>query len=237
MKKLTLLICFSFFTISLYAQGGTREQPTQLQEMQNWSMEPRVLEQENVSEIEGSPFYNEDWQPGYVMINENSTSNTVELKYSTYTNELLFVENGKQAMALPANKFQGFVLTGGDKKVMFKNGYSSNKHKISSDQLMRVIYEGDIQLLAKEYTKLHRSEDPFTKEKEYTFFSEKDYYLRDASGSFHKVKLNDDIIDKIGANKDELKQFADSNDLDFGDEDDLAKILAHYEKSSGGAGK
>lgn len=231
MKKLVVLLLPFFVTTLVYGQGS-RQQPANIKRLQSWAQEPRVLLDRRDIDVSGTPYFNEDWETGYVQVNKKSKSNAVKLKYSSYTNEVLFQENGK-VLALPSDGLTGFTIIDNSTEIEFKNGFSSAKYHIGKEQLMRVIYDGDTKLLAKEYTNLHKDEDPFTKEVEYDFFNETDFFLVSSDGTFHKIKLKEkDILNALGNHKNELKEFADSHNLDFGNEYHASLILKEYDKLS-----
>lgn len=232
MKRFTGLLLLLFIVSSAHAQI-TRQVPPDVRDLQDWARQPRVLADRPNVDIEGSPFYNEEWITGHVQINEETRSGPVKLRYSSYTNEVLFRENGK-VMALPPNALTGFTLIDGDRRIEFRNGFQSNRHDVSSDRLMRIIHDGDVKLIAKEYTYLHKDKDPFTGRMEYDFLPKTDFFLITADGTYHKVDLKEkDILKALGNHKEQLRQYAEANDFDFDDESDLSRLLARYEEISG----
>lgn len=226
----SLLVCGLFLpAVQAQTQGIVNNK---LQKLRNWAREPRVLANLPNTDIKGSPYYIDEWKTGYVQVSKDAQSNAVKLKYSSYNNELLFKENGR-VMALPSNALIGFTIIDDNREIVFKNGFQSNEHDINQDQLMRVIYGGDVKLLAKEYTNLHKSEDPFKGEMVYDFLDETNFYLISANGAYHKIDLNkDDILDALGNHKEKLEAFAESHNLDFENEYHASLILKHYDKIS-----
>lgn len=47
-------------------------------------------------DVEGTPFYNENWQLGYIMINKNTQSGIVKLNYDGYKNRVIYLKMGNQ---------------------------------------------------------------------------------------------------------------------------------------------
>lgn len=233
LKSIFLFIVAIFISFNVQtseAQITSNQTRENIQTLKDWAREPRVLADLPNTEVNGSPYYNEDWATGYVQVNKNTQSNAVKLKYSSYTNEVLFQENGR-TRALPSDALVGFTLIKDNKEIEFKNGFHSEEYDITPNQLMRVIYGGDVKLLAKEYVNLHHTQDPFTGETKYDFLDETDFYLVSADGSFNKIKLKKkDILKALGQKQDALKEFADSHNLDFDNEYHASLILKHYDK-------
>lgn len=188
-----------------------------------------VLTEYNTVNIEDALF-GAGWQQGYAIKGDSVKSNVTWMMYSTYTNEVSFIEDNKKH-TVPSKSLNGFVLTGPDSKTVFKNGYTSKKYDIASDQMMRVIYDGKIQLLAKESSKLNRisgGKNPWR----YRFTPVTTFYLV-TGGNFHKVQLNrSDLLQTLQTDKcDALAAYAKKNNLHFNNEADIASIFRYYDKN------
>jgi hypothetical protein len=166
--------------------------------------------------FEGTPYYNEDWVQGYVTLNSQLKSNNTDLRFSSYSNELFFKQNG-QLLAVKPNSFKGFVLKMEDGPVTFKNGFESSEHDISNNIALEVIYDGTVKLLSHHEKKIfERQSDPLTGEFTKSFNSISNHYLVDRNGTWHEVDLNNDaILEALGDNQDAMEKFADSQDIDF----------------------
>lgn len=233
MKRFTLFLLLLFVTSMAHAQV-TRQVPANVRDLQDWARQPRVLAEQPNVDVEGSPYYNEDWITGHVQIDKETKSGPVKLRYSNYTNEVVFQEDGK-IMALQPNALIGFTLLDGDRRIEFRKGFRSKEHDIQADRLMRIIYDGSTKLIAKEYNYLHKDEDPFTGKMEYDFIPKTDFFIVTSGGSYHKVNLKKkDILRALSGDRDELEAYAESQDLDFDEEEDLKRLLAHYDESTGG---
>lgn len=219
----------------VYGQKSGSE-PTQIQEFTRPS---RTIKTTRDEEFRGSRYFNEDWETGYVIFTSGQKSKTVDLKYSTFNNEILF-QKGDALLAVIPRTFSGFVLTADEKDLIFKKGYNSDKYNISNGQILQVIYDGNVKLLIHHQNRLQRGNrpDPLTGKITHRFRTDEYNYLVDARSIWHKIDLDrDDVLNALGKKKDALKSFAESNDLNFDEPEDLNKILAKYDEISAGQKK
>ena len=184
----------------------------------------------NPEQFEGTPFYKEDWTQGFVILNCQSKTENIGLMYSSYSDELFFKKNG-QLLAVKPNSFKGFVLRLEDGPVTFKNGFKSSENDITKDMTLEVIYSGAVKLLTQHEKKIfERNSDPLTSEVTKSFNAITTHYLVDRNGTWHEVDLDDDdILEALGGNQDAMEKFADSQDIDFEEKNDLNTLLKHYE--------
>jgi len=221
MRYISLFI-FCFYLVNpVFGQ----EQTVQFDPTRNYDINIRSYEQ-----IEGTPFYNDDWIKGHVIFNSSQISETVELKYLNFRNQVVFKQNG-ETLAVNPKAFKGFVLKSSEGDILFKKGFKSNEHDIKRGQLLEVIHDGNIKLLTLHKNELDKSQpDPLTGKITQEFESEMYHFLVDRNGRWHEVDLDDDdILEALGDNQDAMEKFANKNDIDFENKRDLKMLLKHYE--------
>ena len=232
MKKITLLFISLFLASCVYGQSAYLFDATAANTKSNTGdsyhhYAPPLLSGQNTVNIEDA-FFKKGWHKGYAILNDSVKSNVALMAYSLHTNELLFIDNSKKH-TVSATLLNGFVFTGPKMKATFKNGFFSKKYDITANQMMRVIYDGGVQLLAKETSEWDLRPGGASGQKRYQFFPKTTFFLV-KSDNFSKITLREhDILKVLNNHRQEIKNYAASNDLTFNKEADLTKILSHFD--------
>lgn len=232
MKLSTCLVAILllFLQMPLHAQDNDIDQT----EWREWTRGAKMVKTTAPNEvIEGTPYYNPEWTKGRVQLRSNNKTSEISLRYNANTNELEFKKDDKILIALP-RMVTAFTLQNEEsEKVTFKSGFKSPEHDIHPGLFLRVIHDGKVKLVAHHKTtfmKAH-SMNPLTGKKVSKYIPKKDYFLITKDGKYHDIKLKrKHILRALDQNEDELKNFAKNNNLDFGNEDNIAELLAHYDK-------
>lgn len=223
-----------FFTLILSVSIPTQAQDKAIFDVDQLGKNAieNVLYTFQTEKIKGSPYMNDHWVQGHVIIDENTKSGTVYLRFNSYQNQVEFARD-EQAFAINSSRIDGFVMYASDGQINFRNGFKSEEHDIDPSTLLRVVQDGKVDFLCHHKTKLKEEVPAYgsaTKKNE--FKSDRDYYIVDSSGTFHKIKKLKEkhVLKALGDKKKELRQFAESNNLDFSEESDIARIVAYYNK-------
>lgn len=202
------------------------------EELRNFGILGSMVPTRSATVVTGSPYLTDKFLKGKILINRNSTTKSLYLRFNTYKNQVEFVR-GKKVMLTNSDKIKGFkILTQEGKPIIFKNGFKNIDNDISSNTFLRIIHSGKIKLLAHHGATLLKDVASYgSADKKNRYQNFVNYYIEDINGDFHKVKLNEnDILSAIGDHRDELKSFANTHNLDFQNLQDLNKILSQYEK-------
>lgn len=225
----TLLILLTFLPKYSLAQDNELDQ----NDWREWTRGSKMVKTTSPNEkIEGTPYFNPNWTKGSVHLRSNSKADEVLLRFNTNTNELEFKKDDEILIAIPRVVTAFNLLNQDDEKTYFKSGFKSPEHDIYPGLFLRIIHDGKIKLVAHHDTEFMRahSVNPLTGKKVSRYISKKDYYLISEDGKFHDIKLKrKHILRAVGEKKDLLRSFAKTNDLDFGEENDVAEILSYYE--------
>lgn len=226
MKKILIIVLFTFTAVPLYAQDdwtGIVENMVRAVEKSR-----RLYDIKGYS-VEGSPFYNRTWKKGYAITKNGALSEIYKFKYDIFKNRLLIKANDGVYIVRP-NLIKGFILVDNEVKTPFKKGFSSNEHDIKPGKYLRIIYDGKLKLAVNYKVSTREKKDIYTGERTLIFDNDKWYYLITSGGAFHEIDLEkDDILEVLGKYQNELEKYADKKDLSFEDEQELAAILAYYE--------
>lgn len=232
----------ALFTISLtvpaFAQGDLESRSQTTVDLRNTAVIGTVPGlssqiQEVTRNIDGSPFYHDEWTTGIALLPDSLKSKGVQMMYSSYQNRVYYKE-GDGMLMLDNSRVEGFALNIDDNWVLFKNGYDSGISDTDRNTYFRVVHDGITKILVHHRTFTRRSQKPAiaTGRVSQEFRHSEDYYLVKEDGNFHKVRLKERRFLRELPNqyKDEVKDFANENDLDFGNDKDLAKIMSHYDE-------
>ncbi|MGK7368969.1 MAG: hypothetical protein ACNS64_02040 [Candidatus Halalkalibacterium sp. M3_1C_030] len=231
MKLSTYLI--SLLLLFLYTPLHAQDNDIDENDWREWTRGAKMVKTTAPNEIiEGTPYFNPEWTKGRAQLRSNNKTKEILLRYNANSNELEFKKDDKILIAIPRMVISFTLLNEENEKVSFKSGFKSQEHDIYPGLFLRVIHDGKVKLVVHhktEFMKAH-SINPLTGKKVSKYIPKSDHFLITEDGKYHDIKLKrKHILRALNQNEDELKNFAKSNDLDFGNENDLAKILAYYE--------
>lgn len=187
-----------------------------------------VLRTRSVTEYRGTPFFNE-WAKGHVIINENEITQPIPLRYDMEYDAVQFTRDGN-VYAISNDKMEGFVIYTTDGNIEFKNGFNTDKDDITPNTLLRVVYDGDIKLVAHHTSTLQENMPTYGSATKVSEFINDTNFFIVKNGTFHEVELRErDILNVLEDKREELKSFAEENNLDYDEESELKKILAQYD--------
>ncbi len=182
--------------------------------------------------IVGSPLFKEEFIEGKVIFSSELISETVNLNYDTYTNQLIFVENDSYYV-VPNSSIKGFYFldSNGNTTEAFLSGFEDKKENVTPETYMEVIYNGDVKLFNYHYTIYRKDEANIYNPRETDYYTPKSkYLLMNSQGDLKKIKLKEsDILKFLGDNKDALKKFIKDNSLNLKDVNEVKKLLSHYD--------
>lgn len=178
--------------------------------------------------LEGSPFFVNDWVNGSVTLANGSSFKNVQLKYNELE-DVLYFKNGKNEEFMFAQPVQEFTLqipkTDGLQQHHFRNGYLAGSN---AKAYYEILSDGKAQLLK-------RSSKVIQEDKEYNsatvtqkIIESIKYYLF-IDGKMNPVKKDKKSLFSILGNKTaELDNYIKANNLNIKDDDDLIKLINYY---------
>ena len=189
--------------------------------------------QEVTRNIDGTPYYHDEWSTGIALLPDNLKSRGVQMKFSTYQNRVYYKESD-EIMMLDNRRVEGFALNVDNNWVLFKNGYNSGISDTDRNTYFRVVHDGISKILVHHRTFTRESQKPAiaTGRTSQEFRHSEDYYLVNEDGEFREVRLKERrfLRELPKQFRDPVKDFASENDLDFDEDPDLAKIMTHYDE-------
>jgi len=232
MRLLASLIFSLVFIISIgtspqlfaQAQGAMQITPLELQNM----VETRSLTTQRAVNVEGSPYLFNDFYVGQISLKNGHITQPMPIRYNSHEQAIEFRYNNN-LFTLTGDGVQSFEFKVDDKLYLFRQGYESQR--LSEDDFVQVLSEGKITLLVRHFTSF------FKDATSYGNATRQDYY--DSSETyFIKVGNNDPerlrnlrerrVMGYIDLHKDKVESFAKSNNIDFTDSANVAKLLNYY---------
>lgn len=232
MKTLPLFISLIFFIgVSVgYAQDSNFND-SELNQISE-SLSSDYIYASQSTDVTGNPYLNPKFTRGKIQINRSVETGVMFLRFNTEQNIVEFMQ-GEDYFGVQPNKIDGFTLFGSPDNIIFKNGFTSDDNDINRTTLLRVIYNGEVKLVAHHTTSLKENIASYgsaTQKDEYV--DHINFYIVQSSGTFSEVNLKRrDILRAFDKNmRDQLSSYADENNLNFDEEADVIKILKHYDE-------
>lgn len=223
-KKLKLSIpvmAMSMVVCNAYPQAFTSSNFSAPGQTINYAIAPF---EEN---IEGSSYYNPDWQNGVIYFDDSAKYNIDQLKYDVYHDELIF--NNKGTAYVVPKKSQIDRLTMGKQKFLGashgKNGYSFFR-VVEGGPEIALVEKSDCTILKGEPSKGYV---PATNDK--FVIKDGNYYIRtapDKKAFAINPKHGIDILSYMKDKEGEVQSFITSNKLKMKNVDDLGKVIRYY---------
>jgi hypothetical protein len=183
--------------------------------------------------IEGSPYlYDGEWLNAEIIIDQSTTTSETKIMYNLDKNRLE-VQYSNSILLVQPNSIIGFATNRDGHRVEFRSGYYSKEKEISKNQLVQVLYKGDIQMIKAFDVSRSESTSPDMDTGNYvtTFIQSEDYYLIDGNGNYKDLKLGRWRFLRMfdGNTKSKIKDYAKEHDLSYRDEYDVAEMIKFYD--------
>jgi len=188
-------------------------------------------------DVKGDPYFNSDWLKGKVQITDKAVTEELLLRLNIADNILEFTR-GEKVYLMNSGKIKGFAFFAQPDNVVFRNGFKSEDHNIKPSTFVRIMYSGDIKMIAHHNCSLKKNLPTYGSANiKDEYVDDTEYFIIDESGNYHDVKLKKrHILRTLEKNlRDRVEDFADQQNLDFGEEQDIDDILAHYDQLKSGS--
>jgi hypothetical protein len=236
-----ILILLILFTIDAKAQVSPEEKNAYDLSELSYLGGTRIYSV-NMTDVEGTPFLNEDFKKGRFLFTSGKQSEVVPINFDLERNLILYKKDS-QTLILENVKIKGFTFekpTNSDLPISFQEKYTfrlpDNEFNVNGLTPIQVLYDqnGAVKLFAVPKVKLVRGhkQDPFTGKVTNRYENETEYFLKTPDDEIHELRRlrAKDIINAIGDDsKKVLNRFIDENDLNEKSEEDLVRLLSYYD--------
>jgi len=179
------------------------------------------------SEIEGSPYFNDEFLKGTVYTTSKTKYEDVDLRYNIYNNQLEFKTPDGQVQGLATPEIIEFVELGGYKFV-YAPYYVSKK---ISQGFFQIIEEGKATLYSRAEVTFKKAEEPGAyKEAEPAKFVRKPdiYYIRVGKDAAVRISRKKDLLEVFPDFKKEIAAFIKKNKVKPNKTDKLKELVQYY---------
>jgi len=233
LTSITVIILFVGIS-DIHAQGNT----VTTEELSEFGrqLDRGVVRLVKSKRVKGSPYLNDEWLKGYVMVTDKANTEMLRLRFNTETNTLEFLRN-ETVYALDSRKIKGFVIPGHPSDLVFKNGFNTEDDDINRSTFLRIISDGKTKFVCHHETSLKEDLSTYGMASQIDeYVSTTDYYVITPDGKLHDIKLKrKDIVRTLSDEEDKVKEFVRANNLDYGEEDDVKRIVSFYNNLKAGS--
>ncbi|CAN5128942.1 hypothetical protein BH23BAC3_BH23BAC3_14680 [soil metagenome] len=223
------LVAISFALIfgipSIHAQDGTTS--ITVEEMRDMARTTHVPVYQAV-ETKGSPFFNDDFADGSVTFKNGQTTNVLPLRFNAYEGTVQF-RDGNNILAIDSNTIEEFELYAADGIIRFTKGYDARR--LSEDEFVAVLADGNAKFMVKYSVNYHEDVSGYgqaTQVEEYV--PSENYYVKIGDGDVDRIRSLSQrrVMRTFPSHTDQLEEYANQNNIQFDNVQDVAKIFNHY---------
>lgn len=175
------------------------------------------------ADIDGSPYYNDDWLEGTINLKNNVILKIDKFRYDVYEEKLIFLKDETPLYFANPEDIKSFTV-GEAKFIKLSNNIK--------DDYYEVLFEGEKLKLLKDYDcnfaegKETDGINPATRDR-YKISS--DYFLKLGDNEPIKFKLSEKaVVNTAGEKKESVKNYIKENKLNCKEEEDLIEIFKFF---------
>lgn len=183
----------------------------------------RVITEQSFTDVIGSPFFNNDFVNGNVILTNGNKFQSVPLKYSSYNDELFF-KNPKDgsllSFVIPVKSFELMGQT-------YVNGFPAIDN-FTENSFYQLIADKKVKLLLKNYKTILENKPYNSATTEKRFEENKVYYIL-KEGKIQRFKPSKkDLLETFNDKSAEIDAFLKKEKVDFKSDNDLSKVFEYY---------
>ncbi|MDX8340080.1 hypothetical protein SLH46_12840 [Draconibacterium sp. IB214405] len=179
------------------------------------------------SDIEGTPFLNDEFIEGTIYTYQKVQFNDIPLRYNIYNDELEFQTPDKQILALTTPEIVEKAVIG-ENSCSYIPYQSGKKMK---NGFFIVLAEGDVNLYSRPIVLFQKAKEAAAyKEPEPAKFVERpnEYYLRVGMDAAEKIESKKDLVNFFSDHQEEIEAFIKNNKVKMGKEETLISLTKYY---------
>jgi len=177
--------------------------------------------------VEGSPYMFDEFYEGVVELTNGHTTQPLQIRYNTHEQSIDFM-SGNLAFNVEGENIESFHFTANGKEYKFIKGYDASR--LSEDDFVEVVVDGEVKFLARHHTAFFEDSASYgSATKNNIYRSDVTYYVKVGDKSPERLRsLNKRrVMNNIDRFEDELEQYADQNNIDFSDKEDVARLIRY----------
>lgn len=172
--------------------------------------------------IDGSPYYNENWKSGMLILENKQEIPVDQLNYNVFENSLTYKEKNREYLLSTSIEVDKFSI-GNDAFVYIETG----NHK----EIYQLLSDGPLKLLKKYYCKILMGTESkgviaATNDK---YMVNDDYYFQFGQDQPEPFKTKKrDVFDLMEKQEDQVKDYMSKMNLNINKEPDLVQLFDYY---------
>ncbi len=196
---------------------------SQAQSMFIQDINGRPIFENGYTEIEGSPYLNDNWSRGTVKAKHNGkTYELAKMRYDAYKDELEYEENQKPYRF--GGEITEFVTNDG----IFRNSFPVYE-SLTARSFYQILYDGKIKLLKRTTARIQTEKLYSSATQTKRFIKEESLYLF-KNGLLTRIKKDKkSLLEALGEKQDELDAFIKDQKLKLSKEEDILRLIEKYE--------
>ena len=180
-----------------------------------------------ISDIQGTPYLNDKFEPGKIITPEDSVFADIELRYNAFTDDMEF-KQGENVFNIAFKTIVKKAEFGG--KTFGCRSYDADGRNLM-DGYFEILTEGKLTLLAKYKIRFLDKEDAkaFSDAQPARFENvEKQYFFISDGNPAKLIPNKKGLIKLFGTKSNEMETYISKNKLSFKEDDSLIKLFNHY---------
>ncbi|PKP24425.1 MAG: hypothetical protein CVU03_12510 [Bacteroidetes bacterium HGW-Bacteroidetes-2] len=233
--KIKFILLISSFIITLYSYSQTNESAYNKMVLQS-IMTDQFLEQYGISEadiknIEGSPYYKDNFQIGGIYNAEGVVASGIPMRYNIFADEIEMRPSSNpddNTVKSLVKSTDFFAKIGTDNFIYILNSNSGEKSGYFSVLLDGTYFDLYKKTTVK-YIKKKFAETNYQRDQPAKFVKKEVFYLVDNKGGFYELpSKRKSFISIFKQNSKELESYIKVNKLNITTETDMIKIVGYY---------
>lgn len=233
MLKQAIIIIHTILLVLTFCISSAKSQNNELsrEQLQDFTRISGTIFTKSGTNTIGSPYLNDDFFSGFVMLSERTRSEELNLRFNIEKNEVEYLKGG-EIYVLNGSEIRGFTILAEDANITFKNGFNTTIKGVDSGTFLRTVYEGNVKFVVNYSANLQEdiaSYSSATKTNKYRVF--KKYYLINSEGKFREIKSpREDFLDLFSENRELLESFIKNENLNLDYEKDIVALIKYNDK-------
>lgn len=210
--------------LALFMYAGFFEAKAQMFLLQDITGRP--IDQKQYENVNGSPYFTEEYDKGKVMLTNGNLYENVPLRYDLVADKLMFKSEKGQELEFTQPVLEFKLM---EDQYVFRSGFAPVDNHTSASFYQVLAGEEESQaMLLKNTDRLIREEKAYgTANITKNIIEYANYYIA-KNNQLTKVKSEKDVLAALGGKEEQLKEYIKNNKLKVKNEEDMAALVKYY---------
>jgi hypothetical protein len=190
-------------------------------------LNPDFRKSKSLDKVEGTPYLNEDWKRGKIILLSGQSFDNISMKYDIYGDQVVVKGPDDNEAEFNKNRIQSFIIYGQRDAILY------NFVKLENGDFYNLVFDGKNKIYQKFKKRIHVSEVNSggfgSPESKSTFLNDDKVYIKLASGEMKEFDKEKRLYELFPDKSESIKLFIKTNKLKFKSLDDLVKVIQYME--------